>query len=69
MADLIANQPVVIDNGSGVLKAGFAGGEKPKIVFGSTVGRPKHERTMIGGALDSSDGSFVGRKVQEKHAS
>jgi hypothetical protein len=23
--DIIANQPIVIDNGSGVLKAGFAG--------------------------------------------
>jgi actin-related protein len=24
-------QPVVIDNGSGFIKAGFAGGEQPKV--------------------------------------
>ncbi|RYG65277.1 hypothetical protein EON64_12270, partial [archaeon] len=25
-----ANQPIVIDNGSGLIKAGFAGGDKPR---------------------------------------
>lgn len=25
------NQPVVIDNGTGVIKAGFAGADKPKV--------------------------------------
>ena len=30
--DVIVNQPVVIDNGSGVIKAGFAGDQvKPKL--------------------------------------
>lgn len=28
---LLLNQPVVIDNGSSTLKAGFAGGSKPKV--------------------------------------
>lgn len=28
---LLLNQPVVIDNGSSALKAGFAGGSKPKV--------------------------------------
>lgn len=65
MADLTSNQPVVIDNGSGIIKAGFAGGEKPKIVFGSVVGRAKHVRTMIGGVLDSADSVFVGKKAEE----
>jgi centractin len=59
-----ANQPVVIDNGSGVLKAGFAGGEKPRVVFRSCVGRPKHVRVMPGGALDGSD-IVLGSKVDE----
>lgn len=31
--DAFANQPVVIDNGSGLLKAGFAGAEMPKLIF------------------------------------
>ena len=31
--DVIANQPVVIDNGSGMIKAGFAGDQVSKSYF------------------------------------
>jgi centractin len=31
--DFVANQPIVIDNGSGVIKAGFAGEDSPKVHF------------------------------------
>lgn len=27
----VLNQPVVIDNGTGIIKAGFAGADKPKV--------------------------------------
>ncbi|XP_052771540.1 alpha-centractin [Mya arenaria] len=47
--DVIANQPVVIDNGSGIIKAGFAGDQIPKYHFPNFVGRPKHVRVMAGG--------------------
>lgn len=50
-----ANQPIVIDNGSGVIKAGFAGADKPRVVFRSYVGRTKHVRIMPGGALEGND--------------
>jgi actin-related protein len=33
MAAETAINPVVIDNGSGLIKAGFAGSEAPKLVF------------------------------------
>jgi len=56
---IIANQPVVIDNGSGVLKAGFAGVDHPKVLFPSFVGRPKHVRVMAG-AVEGD--YFVGKK-------
>ena len=46
--DVIANQPVVIDNGSGIIKAGFAGDQTPKCRFPNYVGRPKHTRVMAG---------------------
>ncbi|KAJ1432237.1 actin-related protein 87C [Ochromonadaceae sp. CCMP2298] len=59
-----ANQPIVIDNGTGVLKAGFAGADKPRIVFRSCVGRTKHSRVMPGGALEGTD-IFIGSKVEE----
>uniref|UniRef100_A0A1I8JQB6 Actin n=1 Tax=Macrostomum lignano TaxID=282301 RepID=A0A1I8JQB6_9PLAT len=47
--DVIANQPIVIDNGSGVIKAGFAGDQVPKYIFSNFIGRPKHVRVMAGG--------------------
>ncbi len=31
--DAFANQPVVVDNGSGLIKAGFAGAEMPKLIY------------------------------------
>jgi actin beta/gamma 1 len=34
---------IVIDNGSAICKAGFADDEKPRAVFSSVVGTPKHQ--------------------------
>ena len=34
---------IVIDNGSGVCRAGFAGDDTPTVVFSSVVGYPKHK--------------------------
>lgn len=34
---------IVIDNGSGLCKAGFSGDESPRAVFPSIIGRPKHK--------------------------
>lgn len=59
-----ANQPIVIDNGSGVLKAGFAGADKPRVVFRSCVGRIKHTRVMPGGSLEGNE-VFIGSKAEE----
>lgn len=40
---------VVIDNGSGHVKAGLAGqDDKPSVVFPALVGRPKHDNAMPG---------------------
>ena len=59
---LITNQPIVIDNGSGMIKAGFAGDSIPKINFPNYVGRPKHVRVMAG----SLEGDiFIGPKAEE----
>jgi centractin len=49
--DVLSRQAIVIDNGGGLIKAGFAGEDKPKAIFGCYVGRPKHHRVMAGGAL------------------
>ena len=40
--------PVVIDNGSGMCKAGLSGDDAPRSSFPSMVGRPKYENIMVG---------------------
>ena len=34
---------LVVDNGSGMCKAGMAGDDAPRAVFPSIVGRPRHQ--------------------------
>ena len=38
---------LVVDNGSGMCKAGFAGDDAPRAVFPSIVGRPRHQVSSI----------------------
>jgi actin-related protein len=38
---------LVIDNGSGMCKAGFAGDDAPRAVFPSIVGRPRHQVLFV----------------------
>jgi actin beta/gamma 1 len=54
---------LVVDNGSGMCKAGFAGDDAPRAVFPSIVGRPKMPGIMVG--MDSMD-SYVGDEAQSK---
>ena len=56
------NAPIVLDNGSGTIRAGFAGEDLPKCYFPSFVGRPKHLR-VLAGALEGD--VFIGQKAQE----
>uniref|UniRef100_A0A8C4RF85 Uncharacterized LOC114648438 n=2 Tax=Erpetoichthys calabaricus TaxID=27687 RepID=A0A8C4RF85_ERPCA len=42
------NTPIVLDTGSGLVKAGFAGQDRPAIVFPSVIGKPKYEEVMNG---------------------
>ncbi len=36
------NQILVVDNGSGVVKAGFSGEDGPRSIFPSIIGRPRN---------------------------
>jgi actin-related protein len=38
---------LVVDNGSGMCKAGLAGDDAPKALFPSIVGRPRHQGVMV----------------------
>ena len=41
--DQIENPAVVLDNGSGMCKAGFGGDDAPRAVFPAMVGRAKYQ--------------------------
>lgn len=54
---------LVVDNGSGMVKAGFAGDDAPRCVFPSIVGRPRHPGIMVGMEIKSD---YVGDEAQAK---
>merc|ERR1711971_1084009 len=56
-------QALVVDNGSGMCKAGFAGDDAPRSVFPSIVGRPKYEGIMPGMGQKEV---YVGDEAQSK---
>ncbi|CAN8317963.1 unnamed protein product [Cochlearia groenlandica] len=53
---------IVCDNGTGMVKAGFAGEDAPHVMFPSIVGRPKHRGVMPG--ITRQD--YVGNEAQAK---
>ncbi len=54
---------IVCDNGSGMVKAGFAGDDAPRAVFPSIVGRPRHQGVMVS-TLRTPGGSLNGLQPQ-----
>ena len=56
-------QALVVDTGSGMCKAGFAGDDAPRAVFPSIVGRPRQPGVMVG--MGQKD-SYVGAAAQSK---
>jgi len=57
------NTVVVLDNGSGMMKAGFAGEEAPQCVFPAIVGRPKTQSAMLG---TNQKQEYIGDEAAQK---
>ena len=57
-------QTVVIDNGSGMMKAGFAGEEAPQAVFPAAVGRPRAGMNAMQGVQQKSE--YIGDECMAK---
>ena len=58
-------KPIVIDNGSGVVKAGYGGEEHPCCVFPSIIAKPKGQNIMLTSAGDGET-VFIGDEAQQK---
>jgi actin-related protein len=58
-------QAIVVDNGSGMIKAGFAGEDAPRSYFPSLVGRLRNAKTMEGIAMCVKD-CYVGEEAQAR---
>lgn len=56
--------PVVIDNGSGMIKAGLAGAPEPQFVYPNILGRTKSHSP----AADSKQELRVGDQAQERRS-
>ncbi|CAI9590912.1 unnamed protein product [Staurois parvus] len=65
MCDDEETTALVCDNGSGLVKAGFAGDDAPRAVFPSIVGRPRHQG--VGDEAQSKRGILTLRVAPEEH--
>ncbi|XP_059280070.1 actin-104-like [Lycium ferocissimum] len=57
-------QALVIDNGTGTSKVGFAGDDSPRAVFPSVVGHPRHTGVMVG--MGQKD-AYVGDEAERRN--
>jgi actin-related protein len=58
----MSDQHIVIDNGSGVLKAGLSGDNTPTVKFPALVGRPRTDKQMVG---VESKAEYIGDEAQK----
>eukprot|EP00210_Caulerpa_lentillifera_P005060 g4833.t1 len=58
--------PIVFDNGSGMMKAGFSGEDTPRAVFPCLVGRPRSGATGLVQVESTRKGIFVGDDAQHR---
>jgi actin len=55
---------IIIDNGTGMVKAGFAGNDAPEYIFPSIIGTTKYANTMY--TEESNQGMYIGNDAIDK---
>ena len=58
----MSDKAIVVDNGSGVIKAGFSGENQPSVKFPSIVGVPRTDKQMVG---VESKSEYIGDEAQK----
>ena len=58
----MSDKAIVIDNGSGMIKAGFSGDNAPSVKFPSIVGVPRSDKQMVG---VESKSEYIGDEAQK----
>lgn len=62
--DELFNQPIVLDNGSGMIRCGFSGDNLPRVCYSNIVGRPKYHKIDYLPSDINIDDTFVGNQAQ-----
>ena len=58
----MSEKAIIIDNGSGVIKAGFSGDNQPSVKFPSIIGYPRNDKQMVG---VESKSEYIGDEAQK----
>uniref|UniRef100_A0A3Q0R5C0 Uncharacterized protein n=1 Tax=Amphilophus citrinellus TaxID=61819 RepID=A0A3Q0R5C0_AMPCI len=61
MSDYFNSLPIVLDTGSGLMKAGFADQHLPNVIFPTIIGVPKYEE-ILNGSLERE--AYIGHDAQ-----
>lgn len=63
-ADELYNLPIVLDNGSGMVRCGFSTDEVPRVSYSNLLGRPKYHKIEYLPSDINVDDTFVGNQAQ-----
>ena len=57
------SEPVIVDLGSGHMKAGYASDDSPKFMIPMVIGKPKNKALLVG--MEAKD-SYIGAEAKAK---
>lgn len=64
--EVLFNQPIVIDNGSGNIRAGYSGDDLPRVNYSNLWGKPKYNKVKYLPSDIKEDERFIGNEAQKQ---